>query len=738
MSQIRYDQSNFTAGQIDPKVFARYDYGGYAKGCRLLRNAFVIPQGGFRKRFGTTYVATADVTDADSIDLYTLVYNDNIVYLLVFQPLTIKIYIENTLCATVVSPYNAEDIVNIRASQNGTSNDMVVVDGMHAPRLLVRTDNSAVTITGVNTTLNTLTVATTPSQTILPITFTTTGALPTTSPQIYPNRVYFSRRVDGTNFQIYSSTEEAGNEINPFQVTAAGSGTNSVIFENTWTFNAISFTFKPSFDFGPSYTAITFTPSAVTGSTTLTASSTIFTAELVGGVFQGGGGAMRITGFTNGTTVTGDVQNEFNGADPIPGSLAYLAAPAWSDTRGWPRAVSFYQSRLVLGGSAGIPNGVWLSVTNEGNNFDDIDTVADSAITTTATSGLSNYVKAFTSTESLIVHTNTSSFSNSATQGAPVTPSNFYLSEQNRDGLGDTPPVHIDNQIIYLDRSNNSIKNLQYDIIQSKYVLNNISLQSSVVINRPVDMSGFSDPQFTDGSFVFIVNSDGTMAIYQSLIEQEISGWSICSTKQSNGPGYFLRVANGLDRAWFAIKRRINNEDVIYLEELDFERYTDCAIHQTNVGSNVVTGLGVLEGQSVQVLADGFYKGHLTVLNGQITLPESADDVIVGLRYLSEFSPLPVTFQLPNGSTFYEPRHIRTLYVNYYEAWGVYVNNTEIPTTDMRRFVLGQKPTPNSGVYVDTPMLEWDPFDPYAEILTITSGIPFPMTILGIGYVLEV
>ncbi len=65
------------------------------------------------------------------------------------------------------------------------------------------------------------------------------------------------------------------------------------------------------------------------------------------------------------------------------------------------------------------------------------------------------------------------------------------------------------------------------------------------------------------------------------------------------------------------------------------------------------------------------------------------------------------------------------------------MNDTLIPTVDMRNYVLGQPPMPINGVYQGSPMGDWDPLDPYATQLTISINQPFPATFIGIGYIVE-
>ena len=113
MSYLRFDSANFTLGELDPRCYARVDSEIYYKTAKRVRNCICIPQGGIDRRWGTTYVdAFTDITDANPVyvEIATLVYNDNVIYLIAVSATQFKIYLENILVATVSTPYAQEDI----------------------------------------------------------------------------------------------------------------------------------------------------------------------------------------------------------------------------------------------------------------------------------------------------------------------------------------------------------------------------------------------------------------------------------------------------------------------------------------------------------------------------------------------------------------------------------------------------------------------------------------------------
>ena len=748
MAEARFDQFSFTQGEIDPKIQSRPDWEGYYKSAKFARNVQIIPQGGVQRRWGTVYVDTCTVGNANiaaQFELCTLLYDDTAVYLLVWEPLSLKIYLENKLVATVTTTYGAEDVVFLRFSQ--VENRLIVTNINFQPEQLIRSSNAANIITGVDTVNNYLLITTAlTAGNVYPVQFSTSGALPTTSPQIFVGRNYFVNAITANSVRIYATSADAIANVNYFTITSAGSGTSNVLTQNTWTLANITFINIPAFDFSGGYSAITFTPSATSGnSVTVTLSAplaNLTSSVFVGGLFQGNGGSLRITSVADTSHFTGYTIHSFSDTSAIEGTLVFLGEPAWSDVRGWPKYPSFFQNRLVFAGSYSLPNGVWLSVVNQVYNFDDSQALDDDAIGWYPAGGTINLIVGVTSARSLMIHTNNGTFSTPLLNEAPVTPINFTLTEQNKFAVQPIQPIFIDNQIIFVDTASNVI-NMIWEITQSAFITNNISVMSSSLINTPVDMASFYEPKATDGFYALFVNSDGTLAVYQTLHEQNIGAWSLMTTNTNlagvQTPSNFIHVITGNNRCWFLVQRMIGGVNEIFIEELSFNVLTDAATVVTlPAPSTTVTGLSYLNGQTVNVKGDGYVLLDQVVSGGQITTEYAATNYEVGLNYISQLTPLPISIPQVFG-ILYKPKHVRALYIRYYQSIGITVLQGNVPIITMQQQQLGVVPTPQDGVFLATPMQGWDDFDiSESSDINIMQTNPLPMTILGLSYVLEV
>ena len=743
MGEMNVISSAWSYGEIDPKLAARVDFAAYARGVKTASNVLSIPQGGFTRRFGTRYTATLTATNPSFAELYSFIYDNAAVYCLVFENNTIKIYLENGLVATVVTTYPAATIQQLSFTQ--IQDRLIILHQNFAPAQLIRTAVAANIITAINAGSDYITI-TTPIGVglVFPATFTTAGTLPTTNPQIYTNTTYYVKEIVANNIRVFSTPEDAADGVNYYEIQVLGGGVSNLILQNTWTLSAIPFSIYPAFDFDSfvTYSAagFTFTASATSGTygtpLTITASGAVFTTAHIGGLLIGNGGIMRITAFTDSTHVNGYTYENFIDTAAFLGSESFLGEPAWSAARGYPSCGTFFQERFFLAGSRGIPNGLWGSTVNSVYDFNDAESLADSAISFYPAAGSSNYIKALTSSKSLIVHSNTGNYSTPLSTDLPLTPSGFSLTEQNKDGISSVVPVFIDNQIIYVDRSGRNVKSMYWDIIQSSYVNTNISLPSSHLVQTPIDMAVFSEPSFSDGYYVLAINSDGTLAMYNSLTEQDIKAWTKADTAQNATTGYFRRVTAGLNRAWVIVERVINSATVLYLEELDFDYPVDCGKAYVNASPTAtLTGLSHLNGQEVQIFADGCVLENETVSGGQITIETAVDEAVVGLAFTSLVETLPLNINLQTGPNLYQKQHIRVLYIHYYLSVGMTIQGFDIPTQEVQVVVLDEPAIPATGVLSYTLMESWDAFD---YTIQISQSLPLPMTLLAVGYDVEI
>ena len=571
MANQLWSQDQFTKGELSPYMYARAGVLQYYNGLKTAQNVLCYPQGAAGKRFGTICNAETGVTSADGVLFEAFQYLNQCIYQLIYRPLAIEIYLEGVLVDTVTTVYDANDIANM---------DFTVLDGrfrvsfehLYSPKDLTRAANSTTTTVASVTTgagTSTFTSSGTPyiAGLIYPVTFTEAGGMMQTTPQIKPGVTYFLYAVSTSVAEIYSTAPEAKNRIVTsvnagYTITSIGAGTTTITIYNNWSEVTVAWKNVPSFDFDGGYDAITFTPAATTGAAVTVTMSAVLSGtatmdtKYVGGVFTGNGGYGRITSVTSTTAFVIAIEKAFFDGSAISGKLSYLGEPAWGPIRGYPKKCSSFQNRALFANNASLPNGFWASAINDYADFDDMQTDDDDAISWYPTSNEINYIRFIVPYRSLTVHTNSGVYSSSISTTSAITPKNFSLMLQDSTPATNLQPRAIDNQIIVV--SGNDVHNLLWDGYNNSYTSDIVSVMSEQVIREPVDETSYTDLSRAGSRYVFIVNENGTLAIYQTLVSQDVQGWTPNMTEQSYGDSKFRRAASSFDgRAWFLVEREI-------------------------------------------------------------------------------------------------------------------------------------------------------------------------------------
>ena len=180
--------------------------------------------------------------------------------------------------------------------------------------------------------------------------------------------------------------------------------------------------------------------------------------------------------------------------------------------------------------------------------------------------------------------------------------------------------------------------------------------------------------------------------------DQDVIGWARRTTD-----GLFESVAsipNGAeDQVWVIVKRTIDGADVRYVEYMDSTLNTDCAVTGTSGGAGTATwtGLDHLEGETVDVVADGVVMPQQVVTSGAITIPRAANAIEIGLHYESEIETLEPEVQAPNGTSSAAGLSVHEAIVRFYETSGATVQGETIPFRQFGGSILDTAITPFTG-----------------------------------------
>ena len=407
----------------------------------------------------------------------------------------------------------------------------------------------------------------------------------------------------------------------------------------------------------------------------------------------------------------------------------------WSTQRGWPQSICFYEGRLVLGGTKSKPQSVFMSKTGAFFDFDIDDGDDDEAIFATISSRKLNDIVDVYPGRNLQIFTSGAEF---AVTSRPVTPSSINIQPQTSHGSGNVEVQDVDGSTIFVDRHGKSLLSFLYSFNEDAYTTDDRSVLASHLINQPVDMALLAGTASDDANWLFIVNTDGSASILNTLRSQDINGFT-----QWNTTGQIKSVTVVDDELYMIVEREIDGSDKQFVERWDFNYMLDCSVKNTRTGSDV-TGLAHLNGEEVSVLVDteNYVLDRRTVSSNKIVLDsneEYSGEYEVGILFTPTIKPMPLNTNIGSGQNQMRLKKIVRMNVRVYESSGIQIDGIAVP---IRAFgeagdtsPLSPEPiTPTTGIIEDVYDINgWG-----REVIpTITCPDPTPMHIQMIEYEVE-
>jgi hypothetical protein len=338
---------------------------------------------------------------------------------------------------------------------------------------------------------------------------------------------------------------------------------------NEWTFTDVDFICTPFLD--DNLTTTTITPSATTGTITLTASTSIFESGHIGSFWKIGGttgtpslqGYVQITAYSSGTSVTAVVQSTLSGT----GATTDWAEGAFSDVRGYPSCISLFSGRLYYARTTYEPRGVWGSRPYAYESFlPAVDNEDDGAIDIElGATGDSNDIKMLASGLALVVGTYGGEFVVTAGDGGTaITPSSVTASKRTSWGSEQIQPINLGSFIYYMQRGARKLREFYY--------LNDYQTYKSVdmsILSEHITESGLKDIAYQQNpdSVIWGCRNDGKITAFCREVDQEVAAWSLIDTDGLYESVEILPSYDGYyDETWYIVNRTIDGQTKRYIE----------------------------------------------------------------------------------------------------------------------------------------------------------------------------
>lgn len=659
MTDFRWMQTSFNAGELSPSMAGRVDQDKYFSGSERQFNFLPQLQGPTVRRGGTRDIGPAKSGAAPKGPLIDFVFNTEQSYVLEFGNLYVRFWVNRGLLLSggspyeVVTPYAEADLVTsegtfaLRTLQAGDVMWIVHAEGKYPVYKLSRLGATNWTLVQEKTLggpfrdINQDNAATIQASAVTGAGITLTASVATFDPAHVGSLVLLESPDPGL--------------IKPFQ-PAETIAINAQQRNGGNVYQALN-----GFTWVAGDTTQRYVPVHTEGDAN--------DGEVNWRYLHSGYGWAEITGFTSATSVTATVISRLPDA-VVSAPTRRWAFSEFSSVYGWPTDITFYRERLVYARNRYL----FLSVVGAYSDFSARDAgilTKETAMILQIAADRFDAVRWLGSLRSLILGSaSTETSVQEQTTQEVFAADNVQSIPQTQYGARKLKPLKVGDAFLFCERAGGRVRDMRYSYEIDRYKSEEISVLAEHIFERLVPGQPVRDVmdwayQRQRDNVVWVVLSDGTLAALTLDRERGVIAW----TPQELGGGAFVEAVQCIpspdgqtDDVWFMVRRTVNGVVTRRVEILLDHRlvlngpgegvYVDASVTQRNaVPFSVVTGLAHLEGQTVQVCLDGSRHPDRVVSGGAITLEWSGTLAHVGYQFVSQLRPMRMEIQGRGGTS---------------------------------------------------------------------------------------
>ncbi|MBR6164155.1 hypothetical protein IKQ26_09770 [bacterium] len=599
----RVTQKSFTGGELSPSLYSRNDLVKYSVGLRTLKNGFVRTEGCVSNRSGLELVC--EVKDSSSqVRIIPFSFNTEQTYIIelgdkyarfikdggrIIYPDDYSDPLLRGLPVEITTAYLEDSLFSLKYAQN--ADVLTICSNDYCAKELSR-------LSHYNWTLSDITFS---SQISAPENVSASWTGGSANPKTY------TYLVTAVKNETYEESERSS-EVSVTGEMESAWGTGEYI---TVTFNAVSDACEYN-------------------------------------VYRSVNGIFAYVGTTATTTFVDDkIEPDLTATAPI--------AQNPFDNNNNPACVNYFQQRKVYACLKNSPQTLVASQTSTNNNFNISRPLnASDSINITLSEREVNEIRHIVALNDLILLTSGGEWKVNGSDGTFSASSNLSAFPQSFYGCSHIAPVVSGNMILFVQSGGNIVRDLGYTYVSDSYDGDELTIFANHLFEgkQIVDMAYAKEPY----RILWCVMSDGTVNALTYNKKQEVCGWSRHETK-----GAFESVAvvreNNEDVPYFVVRRTINNQTKRFIErmasrmvsETEDGVFLDCSLQYSGSPVTTVSGLSHLEGEKVNILADGGLVEGVTVENGSVSIPLAASKITVGLPYEFEMETLNIEGENTHG-----------------------------------------------------------------------------------------
>lgn len=668
-------------------------------------------------RWTSNFTPPAQAYSTSSTDTFHIQFSTQLERTIIVDSIEVEAAGEMSLPA----PWNEEDLREIRFDQ---SNDVIfLAQGNWQPRKIERRGDGSWSLAVYDPIDGPFTLARTANVKLKPSATRGNGTLTSDSAFFKTDHVGSLFRID--HERLEADWALAGEEAFSGAFRVRGIGT-----ENDWTFAITgtwsgTITLQRSFDGEDSGFADTGTTYAANASGSLapgadhdnqifwnryifksgsyTSGSALIAVNYAG---YSAGGVCRVTSYTSATVVNVEILGDLNNYSSY---TADWREGDWSDRRGWPEAVGFFDGRLWWARR----DKFWGSESDNFYAFN-LDTEGDSGSIQRSISagGFTNQTQWIMGLQRLILGTNAAPMScRSSSFDEPLTPGNITLKPAGTAGAARVSPAIVGSRGVFVGADGRRIFELAYSVDAQDYVASDLT-RLNEDLSEGVNPDLFEDSfvelaiQMAPEPYIWALRDDGSTACLLFNPGEEARGWwelrtgayepldedrphdrivSIVALPRSVEDDVYIAVerviddgAGGTTRSYYIEKFAQHKQTVTRSYGAETSGVVtknglylaDSYITATGNGGigQVFTGLDHLEGRQVIIIGQQVNAGYgptgtfYTVDGGSITATEATTGTVcIGLPYEGLYKSAKLAFAGQAGTALLQKKAVTQL-----------------------------------------------------------------------------
>jgi hypothetical protein len=437
-------------------------------------------------------------------------------------------------------------------------------------------------------------------------------------------------------------------------------------------------------------------------------------------------------------------------------SIAGSPSPALGSTNNYPATVTFFEQRLVFGGTNNNPQTLWFSKNGDYDNFT-VGTNDNDALIYTIASTQVNSIRYLSSTRVLAVGTSGGEYVVTTTNDGPVTPTTTLIRKYSNYGSANIEPIQVADVTLFLQRGLRKIREFRFvgDVNTSGYQAPDLTILAEHITENGLTQFAF---QQEPDSIVWAIRKDGVLLGMTYRREENVVAWhkhklggTYTGTHESFSSATYahgmvesiatLPTDSGEDELYMIVKRTINSQTKRYIERMkpfDFGTETtsvffvDSGLSYSGSAVTSFSALYHLEGQTLDVLANGASHPDKTVASGALAMDVSTTSAAIGLEFTSAMQTLRIESGSQDGVSQGKPKRIHGVTLRLHRTVGIEIGSS---STNVDRI-----PFRDSSMSMDTavPLFTGDKDVEFGggfedgDRLYVQQTQPLPMTILAL------